>query len=477
MKRLSIRWKLTLWYGGVLAVVLMLFSVVVYSVMRHQLLGRIDQGLDEELADVLSEVRRHKDSTNLLEWLNRRFAHHEGFDFEITDSGGKRFFTNPRLTERSLSFAEASGEEASPRLQTVQVGSEGRWRVIAVQANGPERMLTVKVGRSLASFEHESQELLFTFILTGPLTLLIAVSGGYFLARRALGPVHAMTQTARQITADRLARRIAVDNPDDELGTLAETLNDMIERLERSFTEMRRFTADAAHELRTPLAVMRNETEVALRSARSSEEYCRVLENLLDETNRLSTMADQLLFLSRQDAGLQPRRDEEVALSDLLAEVVSNMQLLADEKKIRLIFEDGQPHPQAARLKGDSRQLRRVFYNLLDNAIKYTPAGGEVRVMTRRDDSHLTVTVADTGIGIPPEHLPRIFERFYRVDPARSGDVNGAGLGLSICRSVIRSMGGEIHVESRVGHGTEFSVRLPQRRTTEATSGDNEETG
>lgn len=462
MKRLSIRWKLTLWYGGVLAVVLTLFSGVVYTVMRHQLLGRIDQGLDEELADVLSEVRRHNDSATLLEWLNRRFARHEGFDFEITDSGGERFFANPRLIERSLSFAGVSGAEPSPRLQTVQVDSEGRWRVIAVRADGPEGALTVKVGRSLAAFEHESRELLATFLLTGPLTLLIAVGGGYFLARRALAPVHAITQTARRISADRLSERISVENPDDELGTLAETLNGMIERLERSFTEMRRFTADAAHELRTPLAVIRNEVEVSLRSPRSSEEYCRVLENLLEETNRLSTMADQLLFLSRQDAGLQYRADEEIEMSGLLAEVVNNMQLLAQEKDVRLIFEDARPDPQADhRLKGDGRRLRRVFYNLLDNAIKYTPAGGEIRVTTRRDDGHLTVTISDTGAGIPPEHLPRIFERFYRADPARSGEVNGAGLGLSICRSVIRGMSGDISVDSTPGLGTAVTVRFP----------------
>jgi len=462
MKRLSIRWKLTLWYGGVLAVVLMLFSVVVYSVMRHQLLGRIDQGLQEELADVLSEVRRHKDSANLLEWLNRRFAHHEGFDFEITDSGGERFFTNPRLIERSLSFADASSEETSPRLQTVQVDSQGRWRVIAAQANGPEGTLTIKVGRSLALFEHESRELLFTFLLTGPLTLLVAVSGGYFLARRALGPVHAITQTARQISADRLSERISVDNPDDELGTLAETLNGMIERLERSFTEMRRFTADAAHELRTPLAVIRNDAEVALRSARSPEEYTRVLENLLEETDRLSTMADQLLFLCRHDAGLQPRTDETVLMSDLLADVVSNMQPLAQEKDVTLTLNSSQPHlHDDSRLKGDSRQLRRVFYNLLDNAIKYTPSGGEVSVTRQVDDGNLTVRVTDTGIGIAPEHIPSIFERFFRVDPSRLGEVNGVGLGLSICQSVVRGMRGDISVESTIGRGTVITVRLP----------------
>lgn len=231
----------------------------------------------------------------------------------------------------------------------------------------------------------------------------------------------------------------------------------MIERLERSFTEMQRFTADAAHQLRTPLAVMRNEAEVALRSARSPEEYSRVLENLLEETNRLATMADQLLFLCRQDAGLQPRVHETVPMADLLAEVVSNMQLVAQEQNVNLVLEENQQW----RLVGDSRQLRRVFYNLLDNAIKYTGAGGKVTVISRAGNGMRTVAVADTGIGIPPEHLPRIFDRFYRVDPSRSSETNGAGLGLSICRSAIRNMGGEIEVESRLDLGTTVTVRFP----------------
>ncbi|MEX0702976.1 MAG: heavy metal sensor histidine kinase [Planctomycetales bacterium] len=469
MKRPTIRWKLTLWYAGVLAVVLTLFSGVVYFTMRHQLLGRIDQGLDEELADVLSEVDRAGDSAGMLKWLHRRFAHHEGFDFEITDAHGRRVFVNPRLVERGLSFAPASTagstrsspagstsqDAEAPRLETRNVGSAG-WRIVTVEARGPDGPLTVRVARSLASFEHEMRELLLTFLLVAPLTLLAAVGGGYVLADRALRPVQEMSRTARRITADRLHERIAVDNPHDELGTLAVTLNEMIERLERSFTEMQRFTADAAHELRTPLAVIRNEAEVALRSARSPEEYCRVLENLLEETDRLSTMADQLLFLCRQDAGLQPKANGSVPMAELLADVVSNMQLVAQDKRVVLSLQEDEP----CLLTGDGRQLRRLFYNLLDNAIKYTSAGGRVSVTSRREADSLIVVVADTGIGIPVEHLPRIFDRFYRIDPARSDELDGAGLGLSICCSIVRGMGGKISVESAVGRGTKFTVRL-----------------
>src|SRR5262249_2913336 len=192
------------------------------------------------------------------------------------------------------------------------------WRVAGVRVHGPGDPLTVQVARSLTSFEHESRELLLTFLVTGPLTLLAAVGGGYFLARRALAPVDQITATANQITADRLSQRIQIDNAHDELGALGHTLNRMIERLEHSFTEMQRFTADAAHELRTPLAVMRTEAEVALRSRRSADEYERVLGNLLEEANRLGHLAERLLFLCRQDAGLHNVPPQQFSVDDLI---------------------------------------------------------------------------------------------------------------------------------------------------------------
>ncbi len=458
MKTLNIRWRLTLWYGGVLAVVLFLFSSVVYLVMRHQLLGRIDQGLHEELADVLSEVRRAKDSTSLSEWLNRRFAQHEGFDFEIIDSSEQRFFVNHRLVEEALTLSDNLVATKIARLETVAANPGKSWRRITVQADSPDGPLTIHIGRSLASFEHESQELLFTFLITGPITLLVVVTGGYFLAYRTLKPVQVMTQAANRITADRLSERIVVENPDDELGGLAATLNRMVERLEVSFHEMQRFTADAAHELRTPLAVMRNETEVALRSPRSAEDYGRVLGNLLEETNRLSDTTDQLLFLARHDAGLQPSSQDVVPMNEVLTEVISNMQLVANEKSITLFLDDN----ETCELVCDSRQLRRLFVNLLDNAIKYTNVSGRVSVRSRIDNGELRVVVSDSGVGIPAEHLSKIFDRFYRVDPARSEEVIGTGLGLSICQSVVRGMGGTIQVHSIVSQGTTFTVSFPR---------------
>ncbi len=458
MNRLKIRWKLTLWYGCVLAVVLMVFGTVVFVIMRHHLMQRIDQGLNEELADVLSEVNRAKTPDGLKDWLDRRFASHAGFDFQITRPSGERFFYNPRLAEKAWPLPPRDAEPSAPAFQTLPVQGKGDWRIVQVKVAGPDGPLTVQVGRSLAAFEHELNELLMTFLLAGPLTLLVAISGGYFLASRVLRPVQEMTQAARVISADRLNERIAVVNPHDELGELGGTLNQMIERLERSFTEMRRFTADAAHELRTPLAIIRSEAEVALRLPRSSEQYCGVLENLLEDTNRLSMLADQLLFLSRQDAGLGRRVNESVQLDVLLREVVGNMQFVAQEKGVRLELRDCPP----CSLTTDSRLLRRVFVNLLDNAIKYTGQAGRVVVSSEVAAEKVTIRIQDSGVGISPEHLPHVFDRFYRVDAARSGEGNGAGLGLAICQAILRNLEGTISVESEVGKGTTFIVTLPR---------------
>ena len=207
---LKIRWKLTLWYGGVLAVVLFVFGTVVFIIMRHHLLERIDQGLNEELSDVLSEVTRAKTAPDLTEWLNRRFAAHAGFDFQISRPNGERFFYNPRLAMKAWPPPESSS--VKPNFYNLPVEANIYWRVVHVVATGPDGLMTIQVGRSLAAFNRELNELLLTFFLAGPLTLLAAISGGYFLACRALGPMQEMTRSARNISADRLTDRISIVN-------------------------------------------------------------------------------------------------------------------------------------------------------------------------------------------------------------------------------------------------------------------------
>jgi heavy metal sensor kinase len=454
MKRVSIRWRLTFWYGAVLAAVLIAFSAAVFWELREDLLQRVDDGLHEELADVLFEVKRATSADGLLEWLDRRFGHHEGFDFQITTPDGRRFFASQRLAHRTLPMVPAGTTTET----FATIDSDGRYRVIDMQAIGPQGPLWIQIARSLGSFDHELSELLFVFLLIGPATLLVTLGSGYFLAGRALGPVQAITRTANQITAERLDQRIDVVNPDDELGALSRTLNGMIERLQSSFHDMQRFTADAAHELRTPLAIIRNEAEVALRAARSTEEYGHTLENILEEIARLTQLADNLLFLCRQDAGLYAKATDSLAVHDLIEDVVGQMQLVAEEKNVTISLDENAPCDAIA----DAIQLRRVCYNLLDNAIKYSAAGGRVQVRSTVQNGSVQLTVADNGVGIATEHLVHVFERFYRADPARAQNGVGAGLGLPICQAIVKALGGTIELRSAAGEGTTVTVTLPR---------------
>jgi heavy metal sensor kinase len=268
-----------------------------------------------------------------------------------------------------------------------------------------------------------------------------------------------MVADADQITASRLDRRLDIPNPNDELGRLGATLNGMIGRLERSFEEIRRFTADAAHELRTPLTVMRNVAEVALRSPRQPEQYCRVISDMLEEVERLTRLAEQLLFLCREDAGLIPLAATRMQLDDLVRDAAEHMSVVAAAKGLTLEW----GRLAACPIRGDADQLRRLLFNLLDNAIKFTPAGKIVRVALEQSEGEARIVVEDTGIGIPAEHLPHVFKRFYRVDPARGQEMDGTGLGLAIGRSIAEAHGGHLTIESTVGQGTRVTVAVPMR--------------
>lgn len=271
-----------------------------------------------------------------------------------------------------------------------------------------------------------------------------------------------LRQLTDEITAEHLDRRLPVPNPKDELGHLALTINSMIARLERSFDEIRRFTADASHELRTPVAVIRSEAEMGADLAGDNADASSRFQSILEECNRLASATSQLLTLSRDDAGVTQSADEPVALSALLHELVESMQPLAIEKQQDLAI--GDLDATATVLAAPGR-LWQVFHNLVDNAIKYTPEGGMIQVSSRCADGEVIVEVQDNGIGIPSEHLPRIFDRFYRVTKPTSSAQGGAGLGLSIVQSIVTSLEGGVEVESTPGTSTVFRVRLPLARS------------
>jgi two-component system heavy metal sensor histidine kinase CusS len=454
VKGVSIRWRLTIWYGAVLSAVLVFSDVAIYFLLRHYLLVLTDASLREELTELVNEVARAKSLGGLPAELGIRFSSHEGYEFQVTTAEGDTVFRSDGLGTRSLPLPRAPG--STPYYQTMTLEPMGHARLGSRSAGGPEGQFIVEAAVSLAPNDRAVSELLAVLLTTGPLAVAGALGGGYLLARKALAPVDRMVLEAAEITATRLDRRLDTSSPDDELGRLSRTLNDMIGRLERSFGEVRRFTADAAHELRTPLSVMRTAAEVALRAPRSAEQDGKVLEDLLEEVERLTRLVSQLLFLCREDAGIETGPRAPVRLDEVAREVAGHMLIMAQEKAVTLVVDC----PRPCIVQGDHDRLRQLLYNLLDNAIKYTPPGGVVTVRDGSINGHSQIVVADSGVGIPAEHLPHVFERFYRVDPAR-GTEGGTGLGLSICRSIADAHHGKLLIESPNGHGTTVILSLP----------------
>jgi heavy metal sensor kinase len=312
------------------------------------------------------------------------------------------------------------------------------------------------IARSTKQIDQALTRLMRTLLIAVPLALAVAAGGGVFLARRALEPVDRIAQTAREIGEGDLSRRINVTTK-DELGRLAATLNQMIERLEKAFQRQKQFTSDASHELRAPLAVIEAESTLALQKERTSSDYRQSLETISQESKQMSRLVDQLLSLARADAGKEHWNFTQVDIGKLINNLSTDAEILCQEKG--LSFQLGEMQPLV--VKGDEARLRELFMNLLDNAIRYTPAPGMVSISSRREGQMAVVAVRDTGVGIPAEDMPFIFERFYRVDKSRSRAQGGTGLGLAICKHIAEAHGGKIEVESEVGAGSTFSVWLP----------------
>jgi heavy metal sensor kinase len=287
--------------------------------------------------------------------------------------------------------------------------------------------------------------------------LVVSVVGGLALANKALKPVDEITTRARKITAENLDQSVPQLNANDEIGRLTSTINDMIHRLHSSFAQVKQFSADASHELRTPLTIIRGEIEIALRSPKTPEEYRGVLESTLEEIMRLTSIIDNLLMLAKADQATYQANFSEVDLGALVDELFEDSEVLAQRKHIQVHLVRNTP----ITIVGDRIRLRQLFLNLVDNAIKYTPEGGSVLLTMDRQDGSAVFEVQDTGIGIPREEAEKIFDRFYRVDKARSRDLGGAGLGLSIARWIAELHRGTITVTSEVQKGSTFTVRLP----------------
>jgi two-component system heavy metal sensor histidine kinase CusS len=461
VRRLSIRWRLTLWYGAVLLVILIGFSGAVYVLMQRHLLTLNDSALREELDELTAEVRRVEALANLPDVLGLRFPGHEGYELEVGTVAGKSLFRSVGIGSKGLPRPVVLRPDGDgPTYESVALDDRTPVRLASRVVESPSGPLVIQAAVTLAPNVRALRELVAVFLTIGPVALVSALGGGYWLARKALSPVDRMAATAAEITATRLDQRLTEPDANDELGYLARTFNAMIARLQRSFDEVRRFTADAAHELRTPLAAMRTEAEVALRSPRSADRDTRVLENLLEEIERLTRLVSHLLFLCREDTGVDGGEFQTVPLDVVVRDVGDHMAVAAREKGVVLVVDLRRP----CKVKGEADRLRQLFFNLLDNAIKYTPPGGKVTVDADSSNGQASVTVSDTGIGIPADHLPHVFDRFYRVDSSRSQETDGTGLGLAICRSIAESHSGRLEIDSTFGSGTCVTLVLPMHR-------------
>jgi heavy metal sensor kinase len=457
MSGVPIRWKLTAWYGLVITLVISVCSFGVYELFGSHLLTRTDFELDEELDELELEVKLASSEAEAVEHLQQRFFRHASFEFQVS-RGSSLLFRSEGLLKQPLSLVNplpAGSEDSS--FDNEESSSHIDRRVASRLTKGPEGDYLVQAIMSLDANEEQLAELRRSLWAIGPLTVIASIAGGYLLAWKALKPVDDMARAAHEVTASRLETRLPISNPTDELGHLAQAFNSMLERIQGAVSELKRFTADAAHELRTPLAVMRTETEVALRSSQSVSDYRNALEVNLEAISRLTRLAEQLLMLARSDGNAGRLRVDEVPFDALVLDVVERVKDMASAKSIDLRVAP----MEELTVNGDDTQLSQVVFNLLENAIKYTPTAGWVEVAASRQNGHVSFTVRDNGHGVPDADLPHVFKRFYRVDKSRNGQSGGIGLGLSICQTIIEAHGGRIELRNADAAGAVVSVTLP----------------
>jgi heavy metal sensor kinase len=468
VKARSIRFRLTMWYAALLAGVIALAGGATYLGLERYLEKSLDESLTMQARTIaqtlLVNVRQSGDEYVVNE-INEHFAPEiNGRFVRVARSNGSILFVSGTPKEKSFdpaairSLAGASVEHS----EEVDVGDDRELllHVLPYTNRDGDRFL-VEVGAPYWQIEKVLHGLLLAFGLGLPLVLAGAAGGGYLLTRGALRPVDEITRTAERITSRILAERLPVAETGDELERLAVALNGMIARLEEAFLQLHRFSADASHELRTPLTILHGELESMAQRDDIPAAVREGLGSTLEETERLSKIVENLLTISRLEAGEARVERKPLDLSEITRSTTEQMRLLAEVKDISLAISVSDP----VLVEGDPSRLKQVVVNLLDNAIKYTPNGGSVEIATRNVNGCAVLEVRDTGLGIAPSDLPHVFERFYRTDKARSRELGGSGLGLSIVKSIVVAHGGEVTVSSEDTAGTQFTVILPSPHT------------
>jgi two-component system, OmpR family, sensor kinase len=477
----TVRLRLTIWYTAVLALVLVALSAATYFIFDRNAATQADRELkelcDSFLVTLRDEARDPVNGGNIAPALEQSIAEHRSPDlyFAVFDATGSMLLSSADLADataddrenaervrssrRYPAFLEAAGkrDEYAGRIDGRRGGFRGYARGVSVRG---QKYLVV-ILHSQREQHDMLEDIRTAFLGVIPLAIALAALGGYFLARKSLAPVVAMSAQAARISASNLNERLAIRNSSDELGSLAAAFNDLLARLEQSFERQRRFMADASHELRTPVAILRGEAEVALENpSRAAGEYREALATVRQEARRLTKIIEDLFTLTRADAGQHPLARTDFYFDELAAECVQSVRTLAAAKNLHLRSEIT-PEIQ---VHADELLMRRMILNLLDNAIKYTPTGGAVAVSCLAQGGQCQLTISNAGPGIPPELQRRVFERFFRADPARTQteqDGGGAGLGLSIARWIAEAHEGRLELVRSDGQETVFRVTLP----------------
>jgi two-component system OmpR family sensor kinase len=463
----SIQTRLTAWYVVLLGIVLILFSVFLYYFLSQRLYESVDNSLKVS-ATVVARSATMKFNQPPLPGMEQFFEQFLGYAnlnkfYRIYDGSGNVGSRSKNVDASKFPLTQAAYSDAlkgQTSYETFNIDGIHPIRVITLPVlRNMDLVNLVQVGTSLDSVQETLKNLKIFLFSAVPLVLIAAALFGRLMARRALKPLSRINQTAREVGGGvDLSKRIPVPEVKDEIGQLATTFNDMMDRLESSFSQIRQFSSDASHELRTPLTVLQGQNELVLNKDRDVKEYQEVISSNLEEINYMSKVLEDLFVLSRSDENQVQLECKPMNLKEVIDEIFNHAQALADEKNIQITVAFLEP----VEINGDPVRLRQMVWNILHNAIKYTQPGGQIKISLEDQEDSAFLTIQDNGIGIPEEDLPNIFNRFFRVDKARSREEGGSGLGLSICKHIVAAHKGKIEVESKVGVGTKFKIRLPK---------------
>lgn len=460
MKRLSIGVRLTLWYLAIFALAQTLFGAGMWLILRNNLFDLVDDGLEAQVDDLknfLQSQPKDRPIAKVQEEVNETYTIEHPGDYLAVYADDNQLIYRSAFLQAHQSALLPPDQVKRPIVRSRRIDHRPfRFLFQKLEVNG--HVYTVEMGGPADDAVETLHDFRSYLLMFAPLLLLVAAGGGYWLSRRALSPVDALVRTARQVSGTNLGSRLQKLETGDELQRLSDGLNEMLDRIEAAFQRITQFTADASHELRTPVSLIRTEAELALRRSRGEAEYKESLRHILLEAERTTALIEQLLAMARADSARETLHLEPVDLRQTLRSVVDGWQQVATIRNLQ--FSANLDAPDFS-VMGDETLLRRLADILLDNAFKYTPSPGSVHLSLEPQAESAVVRVKDSGVGIAEEEQGRIFERFYRVDKARSRAQGGAGLGLAIAQWIVTQHGGSIQVESQPGQGSTFRVELP----------------